>query len=64
MFLDNILIRVEIEDGGRKAAAKVENGWLGKEVAWVSFRLGSKRQHSRQPQNKNIVTLSFFKLIL
>jgi len=61
-FLGNILIRVEIEDGGRKA--KVENGWLGKEVAWVSFRLGSKRQHSRQPQNKNIVTLSFFKLIL
>jgi hypothetical protein len=32
-FLGNILIRVEIEDGGRKA--KVENGWLGKEVAWV-----------------------------
>jgi len=27
-----MLIRVEIEDGGRKA--KVESGWLGKEVAW------------------------------
>jgi len=32
IFLGNILIRVEIEDGGRKA--KVESGWLGKEVAW------------------------------
>jgi len=31
-FLGNILIRVEIEDGGRKA--KVESGWLDKEVAW------------------------------
>ena len=31
-FLSNILIRVEIEDGGRKA--KVESGWLDKEVAW------------------------------
>jgi len=30
-FLDNILIRVGMEDGGRKA--KVESGWLGKEVA-------------------------------
>jgi len=29
--LGNILIRVEIEDGGRKA--KVESGWLEKEVA-------------------------------
>ena len=28
----NILIRVEIEDGGRKA--KVENCGLGKQVAW------------------------------
>jgi len=27
-FLGNISIRVEIEDGGRKA--KVESGWLGK----------------------------------
>jgi len=26
-----MLIRVEIEDGGRKA--KVESGWLGKEMA-------------------------------
>ena len=32
LFLGNILIRVEIEDGGRKA--KVGSGWLGKEVAW------------------------------
>jgi len=32
IFLGNILIRVEIEDGGRKA--KVESGWRGKEVAW------------------------------
>ena len=32
ILLDNILIRVAIEDGGRKA--KVESGWLGKEVAW------------------------------
>ena len=30
--MGNILIRGEIEDGGRKA--KVESGWLGKEVAW------------------------------
>ena len=30
--LGNILIRVEIEGGGRKA--KVESSWLGKEVAW------------------------------
>jgi len=30
--LGNTLIRVEIENGGRKA--KVENGWRGKEVAW------------------------------
>jgi len=28
----NILIRVKIEDGGRKS--KVESGWQGKEVAW------------------------------
>ena len=27
-----IFIRVEIEDGGRKA--KVKRSWLGKEVAW------------------------------
>ena len=31
-FFVNILIRVEIENGGRKA--KVESGWQGKEVAW------------------------------
>jgi len=31
-FVCYILFRVEIEDGGRKA--KVENGWLWKEVAW------------------------------
>jgi len=31
-FLVNILIRVEIEDGGRKA--EVESGWQGKEVVW------------------------------
>ena len=30
--MGNILIRGEIEDGGRKA--KVESGWLGKVVAW------------------------------
>ena len=30
--MGNILIRVEIEDGGRKA--KVESSWLGKEVVW------------------------------
>ena len=28
----NILIRVKIEDGGRKS--KVESGWQGKEMAW------------------------------
>ena len=32
LFLGNILIRVEIEDGGRNA--NVESGWLGKEVAF------------------------------
>ena len=31
-MLGNILIRVEIEDGGRKA--KVESCGLGKQVAW------------------------------
>ena len=36
LLLDNILIRVEIEDGGRKA--KVKSCGLGKQVAWETYR--------------------------
>ena len=45
-FLGNILIRVKIEDGGRKL--KVENGWLGQNP-WFLFPGMLLYHHSALP---------------